>query len=207
MTLIAPHKYCQCNTAYTNAAQITIACTSALYPQHSAHSAFLAQHGDAVRAIAFTVHDCRAVFARVVEQGARVLQEPTESRDAHGRVVCATIATFGDVVHRFVERHAYNGPFLPGHAASEHGHDPLQCCTPSPGLQLIDHVVGNQHEGELSPWVTWYNRVLGLPTASEYTVDTGASSLRTVIVASANQMIKMPLIEPLKNVKKSQNQE
>ena len=160
-----------------------------------------------MRVIAFTVLDCRALVARVRAQGARVIREPTESRDAFGHVVTAEIATFGDVIHRFVERKNYTGPFLPGHVASEDNNDPLQQFTPCPGLQTIDHVVGNQHEGELSPWVTWYNHVLGLQILSEYTVNTGASSLRTVIVSSANESIKMPLIEPLQNVKKSQNQE
>jgi 4-hydroxyphenylpyruvate dioxygenase len=187
--------------------QITIACTSSLYPQHADHSSFLAQHGDAVRVIALTVLDCRAVFARALEHGARVVREPSEARDEFGHVITAEIATFGDVIHRFVERKDYTGPFMPGHVASEDNNDPLQLFTPCPGLHTIDHVVGNQHEGELNSWVTWYNQVLALHTLSEYTVNTGESSLRTVIVSSANEAIKMPLIEPLQNVKKSQNQE
>lgn len=92
--------------------QITIACTSSLYPQHADHSSFLAQHGDAVRVIALTVLDCRAVFARALEHGARVVREPSEARDEFGHVITAEIATFGDVIHRFVERKDYTGTFM-----------------------------------------------------------------------------------------------
>jgi 4-hydroxyphenylpyruvate dioxygenase len=41
----------------------------------------------------------------------------------------------------------------------------------------------------------------------EYNVDTKDSSLRTIIVGNNSRTIKIPLLEPMRNVKKSQNQE
>ena len=37
--------------------------------------------------------------------------------DEHGRVELATIATYGDVVHTFVNRAEYRGPYLPGYVS------------------------------------------------------------------------------------------
>lgn len=46
-----------------------------------------------------------------------------------------------------------------------------------------------------------------LQAIKEYSVDTKESSLRTIIVSNKSRSVKIPLLEPVRNVKKSQNQE
>ena len=71
-------------------------------------------HGDGIKDIAILVEDAGAAFEMAVRGGARVVLEPTVLEDASGRIVKATIATYGDTVHSFIQRDAYRGIFAPG---------------------------------------------------------------------------------------------
>ena len=126
--------------------RILFAFSSALNPGGAALlgddiSRHLAVHGDGVKDVAFGVADARKIFASAVARGAAVVQEPTELTDAHGTVVIATVKTYGDTLHTFVERGAYAGPFLPGYKAVVDT-DPLARVTAPVGLDFIDHVGG-----------------------------------------------------------------
>ena len=48
-------------------------------------------------------------YPRRVERGARGVREPEWLEDEYGRVELASIATYGDVVHTFVDRADYAG--------------------------------------------------------------------------------------------------
>jgi len=88
---------------------------SPLNPDNKAFSDFLGKHGDGVKDVAFAVDDVRAVYTRAVERGARSVREPWEETDEHGTVVFATIETYGDTEHTFVQRGNYKGSFLPNY--------------------------------------------------------------------------------------------
>jgi 4-hydroxyphenylpyruvate dioxygenase len=119
----------------------------------------LAKHGDGVKDVAFTVTDCRALHASAVKRGATSIAEPHEESDENGTVLMATVATYGDTHHTFVQRIDYRGPFLPGYRAVTKV-DPLVKLTPPIGLDFIDHVVGNMPDGNMLTTVEWYERVL-----------------------------------------------
>src|ERR1700722_4312213 len=68
------------------------------------------RHGDGVRDVALWVDDARYAWKETIKRGARSVQEPFESRDDHGTVKMASIATYGDTIHTFVERRNYHGP-------------------------------------------------------------------------------------------------
>jgi 4-hydroxyphenylpyruvate dioxygenase len=87
---------------------------SALNPGHKVMGDHLVTHGDGVKDIAFTVKNCRALFERAKERGAKIVKEPWEEEDEFGKAVMATIQTYGDTTHTFIERVTYNGIFLPG---------------------------------------------------------------------------------------------
>lgn len=80
----------------------------------------VSKHGDSVKDVAFSVDDLDLVVERAVDKGAvlkqPILEEKGDSDD--GFVRTATVATFGDVTHTFVERRNYSGLFLPGFQAS-----------------------------------------------------------------------------------------
>lgn len=89
------------------------------------------------------------------------MKAPYELKDEHGVVVLATIQTYGDCTHTFVERRNYTGPFLPGFRAVANPHnEPLTHLTQAPGIDFIDHVVGNQDDNQMLPVVQWYEKVL-----------------------------------------------
>lgn len=108
-------------------------------------------HGDGVRDVALTVDCARAAYEYAVANGAVGIQEATEfTEDAHGSVVTASVRTFGDTIHTFVERKSYSGTFLPGYGAPLNQKlDPLDKFVGPTGLEVIDHVVGNQNWNEL----------------------------------------------------------
>lgn len=171
--------------------------------------AHLAKHGDGVRDIAFTVADCRAIYASAVGRGAVSVMEPVETTDEHGTVVMATVRTYGDTLHSFVERRGYKGAFLPGYRAVTKV-DPLASITPPVGLYRVDHVVGNQPDAAMVPVATWYERVLQFHrfwTVDDSQIHTAYSSLRSIVVADYDEIIKMPINEPAKGLRKSQIQE
>src|SRR5687768_9133380 len=95
-------------------------------------------HGDGVKDISLRVPDARAAYREAVQRVARGIAEPHWVEDGSGRVELASIATYGDVVHTFVNRGEYDGTYLPGYVAqSPNGADG------GVGLLAIDHVVGN----------------------------------------------------------------
>src|SRR4051794_7590887 len=70
-----------------------------------------ALHGDGVKVIALSVPDVPDAYAEATARGAAGLAEPRWLEDDQGRVCIADIATYGDTVHRFVDRSDYYGPF------------------------------------------------------------------------------------------------
>lgn len=52
---------------------------------------------------------------RAVTRGAIMVRKPWEETDDYGTVKFATIKTYGDTTHTFIDRSKYNGPFLPGY--------------------------------------------------------------------------------------------
>lgn len=107
----------------------------------------IALRGDGVKDVAFRVRHCEAIYTKAMSRGAVSVSAPVTHTDEHGSVVMATIRTYGDVVHTFVERLNYSGCFLPHFRASSSTVDPLSALAAAPKLMFIDHVVGNQPDG------------------------------------------------------------
>lgn len=106
--------------------------------------AHLEQHGDAVKDVAFEVDDVWAVYTRAVEKGAVGVAAPRVLRDeVDGDVMTASVRTYGDTTHTFIEKMGYTGVFLPGFKTVEKV-DALSIGLPECPLQVIDHCVGNQ---------------------------------------------------------------
>src|SRR5207247_3796646 len=76
---------------------------------------FACRHGDGARDIALQVRSADNAYRTAVQRGARGIAEPHWAEDEFGRVELASIATYGDVVHTFVNRKDYSGPYLPGY--------------------------------------------------------------------------------------------
>ncbi|GAC1402719.1 MAG: 4-hydroxyphenylpyruvate dioxygenase [Candidatus Velthaea sp.] len=179
--------------------------TSALGPD-DAVSDHVRHHGDGIRDIALGTVDARAAFSTAVANGARPLVDPRELQDEHGRAVVATIATYGDTVHTFVERGAYAGAWLPGFIAWT----ALPRAAHAVGLSHIDHCVANVGWNEMDGWVSFYERVFGftqLISFDDNDISTEYTALRSKVVSDARHVVKIPINEPAHGRKKSQIEE
>ncbi|MGI8714937.1 MAG: 4-hydroxyphenylpyruvate dioxygenase [Solirubrobacteraceae bacterium] len=163
------------------------------------------RHGDGVQTIALSVPDATAAYEHAVLHGARGLQTPHELSDEHGRVVLASVATYGETQHLFVQRADYAGAFLPGFVARAprpSGRDGL--------LVGIDHVVGNVELGHMEEWVHYYERVFGMTELihfSDKAISTEYSALMSKVVTDGSGRIKFPINEPAQGKRKSQIEE
>ncbi len=169
----------------------------------TALAAHVAAHGDGVIDLAIGVPSTREAFAYAVARGARPLDEPHVEEDAHGKVVLAAIATYGDTRHTLVERADYAGPYLPGYVAA----DPLLAAERAPFFTAVDHCVGNVELGKMDEWVDFYHRVMGFTNMKEFVGDdiaTEYSALMSKVVADGSRKVKFPINEPAAGKKKSQ---
>jgi 4-hydroxyphenylpyruvate dioxygenase len=162
-------------------------------------------HGDGVKVLALWVDDAAKSFQETVLRGAEIAQSPKTIKDEHGEVVIASIKTYGDTIHTFVERKNYKGTFLPGFKPVKN----TLKVTPI-GLKHIDHCVGNVELGQMNKWVKFYEDVMGfklLITFDDKDISTEYSALMSKVVSNGNGYIKFPINEPASGKKKSQIEE
>lgn len=192
---------------------VIFAFSSAMNPGNKEFGAFLEQHGDGVKDVAFTVEDARKIYDAAVANGAKSIREPHELKDEHGTVVLASVQTYGDTVHTFVERKNYKGVFLPGYRTYTEEQikaEPINQVFADPKLIRVDHIVGNQDWNEMEPAVQWYMEKLGFHrfwSVDDKQIHTEFSALKSIVVTDKDENIKMPINEPAEGKKKSQIQE
>lgn len=78
------------------------------------------------------------------------------------------------------------------------------------GLKYVDHLVGNVEMGKMNHWVAFYENVLEFSMFKHFDdkdISTEYSALMSKVMASGNNLIKMPINEPAEGKKKSQVQE
>src|SRR5262245_23225089 len=182
---------------------IRVVVSSALREDHEI-SRHVARHGDGVKDVALAVPDATEAYRQAVQRGARGVAEPHRIEDDSGSVELASIATYGDTVHTFVNRADYAGPYLPGYRAVESaGSDGV-------GLLAIDHVVGNVELGRMEHWVDFYERVFGMTEMihfSDEDISTEYSALMSKVMTDGQGKIKFPINEPAEGRRKSQIEE
>ena len=172
---------------------------------HSEIAKHVQKHGDGVKVLALWVDDATKSFYDTVQRGAMPVSEPQILRDENGSVVIASIKTYGDTIHTFVERKNYKGIFLPGYQPRQN-----KTSKGNIGLQYIDHCVGNVPLGEMNKWVKFYEEVMGfklLLTFDDKDISTEYSALMSKVVSNGNGYVKFPINEPAMGKKKSQIEE
>ena len=180
--------------------------TSALGPEGEIAGS-VKLHGDGVKDIALRVDDAGRAYREATSRGAQSVQKPGTRKDDYGVVKTATIATYGETVHTFIERQNYKGVFLPGYR-------PLETNVPRrarpAGLAAIDHVVGNVELGKMNEWVAFYERVMGFTQLIHFddrAISTEYSALMSKVMQNGSGRIKFPINEPAPGRKKSQIEE
>jgi 4-hydroxyphenylpyruvate dioxygenase len=189
--------------------EIRFVLTSALSGDHPI-AEHCRKHGDGVKVIALEVPDAESAFRETVQRGGVPVSEPRESADENGSVRLASIATYGDTVHTFVERKNYRGAFLPGYrpaGPAARGKTPRSSGV---GLAAIDHIVGNVELGKMLEWVRFYEDVMGFSlfqTFDDKDISTEYSALMSKVMATGAGKVKFPINEPAEGRRKSQIQE
>ncbi len=184
--------------------KIRLVLTAALTPD-SPVAAHVKKHGDGVKVLALWVDDAQKSFEETVKRGAKAIMEPTTLQDDDGTIVVSAIQTYGETIHKFVERKNYSGAFMPGFQAAS---------SPMPiapvGLKYVDHCVGNVELGQMNDWVKFYEDVMGfklLITFDDKDISTEYTALMSKVVSNGNGYVKFPINEPAEGKKRSQIEE
>src|SRR4051812_38631527 len=184
---------------------VRLVLTSGLRPD-SEINRFACAHGDGVKDVALSVPDATEAYRQAVQRGARSVTEPHWVEDDYGRVELASIATYGENIHTFVNRGDYAGPYLPGYTSTTENGSPASGI----GVQNIDHVVGNVELGRMEHWVEFYERAFGMTELihfSDEAISTEYSALMSKVMMDGEGKIKFPINEPAEGKRKSQIEE
>jgi len=181
--------------------KVRIILTSPMQPDSSINE-HISKHGDGVKVLALWVDDAEKSWEATTSRGAKSFEAPEILKDENGEVKVASIHTYGDTIHTFVERKNYSGPFLPGFikAESKFKVNPV-------GLEYIDHCVGNVELGKMNEWVKFYEDTMGFKTIITFDdedISTEYSALMSKVVSNGNGYVKFPINEPAEGKKKSQ---
>ncbi|KAI6365858.1 4-hydroxyphenylpyruvate dioxygenase [Pyricularia grisea] len=172
--------------------------------------AHLEKHGDAVKDVCFEVDNVQGVYERAVQQGAVSIAPPkTLSDKENGSVTMAVIQTYGDTTHTLLSRDNFRGTFLPGFRDVDRQPAAYSALVPVP-LQRIDHCVGNQDWDDMRAACDFYERCLSFHrfwSVDDNQISTEFSALSSIVMASPNNVVKMPINEPAKGKKRSQIEE
>lgn len=181
--------------------KIRLILTSSFDPE-SEISKHVLKHGDGVKVLALWVDDAEKSFNETVKRGAKAIASPKTLKDEFGEIKTASIQTYGETVHTFVERKNYKGVFMPGYK-------PMKSLlkTKPLGLKVVDHCVGNVEKGRMNEWVKFYEEVMGfklLVTFDDKEISTEYTALMSKVVSNGNGYLKFPINEPAEGRKKSQ---
>lgn len=184
--------------------KVRLVLTSAMHPNHPI-SDHVKKHGDGVKVLALWVDDAKSALEETTKRGAKKAIDYKIHTDAHGEVCTASIHTYGETIHTFVERKNYNGVFMPGYEPATN-----KLKTEPVGLQYIDHCVGNVELGRMNDWVQFYEDVMGfrlLVTFDDKDISTEYTALMSKVVSNGTGYVKFPINEPADGKRKSQIEE
>lgn len=169
------------------------------------------KHGDAVKDVAFSVDNVKDVFNSAIENGATPIQSVQKSSDKFGSIITAKINTYGDTTHTLIQRDNYSGIFLPGYVETQKTDgDVINKLLDPIYLDVIDHCVGNQDWDQMESACEYYEKTLGFHrfwSVDDKDIHTEYSALKSIVMASPDERIKMPINEPAVGKKKSQIEE
>ncbi len=176
---------------------------SAAYSPSDEIAAHHLLHGDGVKVVALEVDDVASAYTETTKRGGVGVWSPREESDEYGILRTSAIRTYGEVLHVFVDRSDYTGPFAPSYR-------PLDLPAESAGLAAIDHVVGNVQLGKMNHWVNFYHQVMGFRQLLHFDdkdISTEYSALMSKVMQNGSGRVKFPINEPAEGKRKSQIEE
>jgi 4-hydroxymandelate synthase len=171
--------------------QTRLLLTSALTPDDPV-AEYVKLHGDGIKDIALRTPDAVGAFREAVARGARPVMEPVSFEDAKGRLIRATVAGVGDVVHSFVQREVPEEYFIPG--LYQKAQAPSTSAADS--FVRVDHVALCLEADTLNQTIGFYERVFGLHTSHHEDVETKRSGMNSKVVQDRSGRICFVMMEP-----------
>lgn len=168
----------------------------------------IAVHGDSVKDVAFKVDNVEAAYERALNGGGKAIMDPRTFTDENGQITIAKVGALADTIHTLIDRSKYRG-YLPGpYQKDESSHD----IQPQYVVELsqIDHIVQNDDWNMMNIDCDYYTNVFGFHqfwSVDDTMIHTAYSALKSTVMASENEIIKMPVNEPAKGLKTSQIEE
>ena len=113
------------------------------------------RHDDGIKDIAFLTKNTSALFEESIKMGASSVLEPSEINDGKEKIIKATIASFGNTVHSFIERQTPSD-ILPFYEPLHYAPQNIDI-----GLEAIDHLAIAVESGTIKKWQEFYESVFG----------------------------------------------
>ncbi|WP_405164618.1 4-hydroxyphenylpyruvate dioxygenase [Nocardia sp. NBC_01499] len=161
------------------------------YTGHHPATGYVAEHGNGIADIALATSDVDAAFDAAVARGARPVREPAVRRDTG--TVTASIGTFGDVVHTFVQRDPHGAHRMPPGLRPAPTSGRADANT---GLSALDHIAVCVESGQLEPTVEFYRQVLGFHAIYEERVVIGEQAMLSTVVQNESDTVTLVIVEP-----------
>ncbi|OVA07368.1 Glyoxalase/fosfomycin resistance/dioxygenase domain [Macleaya cordata] len=166
---------------------------------HTTARSFSSSHGLAARAIGIEVGDAEEAYHVSIAYGARPSSPPIETDKG---VFISEVQLYGDVVLRYV---SFKNPnpnltFLPGFEPMD---ETSSFRNLDFGIRRLDHAVGNVTD--LTKSVSYVKSFTGFHEFAEFTaedVGTSESGLNSVVLASNDEMVLLPMNEPVYGTKR-----
>jgi 4-hydroxyphenylpyruvate dioxygenase len=155
-------------------------------------------HNDSVKDIAFLCKNVKKAFEFCIKSGAIPFLEPTEINDNKEKIIKASVCTFGDTIHSFIEQNS-DSNILPFYTPISQ-----QCQYSRFGLKKIDHIAIALESGTLKHWQEFYEKVFNFHIFYSENIYLGKSGMLSVVMANKEENIKFVLIEPFSDGETSQ---
>lgn len=175
---------------------------------------FLTRHGEGVNDILLQVVNVDTTFEKAIQNGAQIIKPPKVYRDELGSVKAATILIpYTDIRHTLIQKIDYKGPYFPNYKSPREGGEEFLSTLrflPPVNLNCIDHCVQNYDWYQMTPQAEFYAKIFGLHkfwSVDEQDVSTTNTALRSIVMASSNGKVKIPINEPARGVMRGQIEE
>jgi 4-hydroxyphenylpyruvate dioxygenase len=187
-------------------------------------------HGDSVKDVAFKSKNLELLINNLkLKNSLNLLNsiEPIIINDEFGTIKFLTINTNNDLIHTIIDRSNYKG-FLPGYKLinnNNNNNNNNNSLFPFPSFSTntttttssssikfnsIDHCVQNSNWNEMLNNCNFYKDYLNFHvfwSVDENQIHTKYSALKSTVMTSENEIIKLPINEPAIGLKKSQIEE
>jgi len=176
--------------------EIRIFLTNPIEDTMSLNRDFLEKHGGGISLVGFEVNNCMESFESATRNGARVATAPQVVNSHGSRATICELWSPSDLRFRLISREIQP---LSSQETSDLDWivNPPQDIKNSDDLFEIDHIANVVLQGEMEPWLQFYENVFGFKRGDVFNVKSKESGLKVGVSRSQNNRAKITVVEPL----------